>query len=90
MRSGKVVLGAVVGVAAGAVLGLLFAPGKGAAIRKKMAQKGTDYVEDVQENLSEYIDGATEEYDSIKKGAADFVDKAKKNAASMAKAVRSK
>jgi gas vesicle protein len=87
MRSGKVLLGTVVGVAAGAVLGLLFAPAKGSATRKRMARKATGYAEDVQENLNEYIEAATEEYGTVKKGAMDLIGKAKKNAASDRKSV---
>jgi gas vesicle protein len=90
MRSGKVVLGTFLGVAAGAVLGLLFAPGKGAAIRKKMARTITDGAEDVQDNLNKYIDATTQEYDTIKKGAIDLMDKAKKNAASVGGTIRAK
>ncbi len=90
MKSAKVLLGAVAGIAAGAVLGLLFSPAKGSAIRKKMARKVTDGAEEVQENLNEYIDATTEEYDTIKKGARDLVDKAKKNVTSAVGAIRSK
>ena len=81
-------IGAAVGVAAGAVLGLLFAPAKGAMVRKRMARKVTDSAEDVQENVSGYIDATVEEYDSVKQGAVDFVDKAKKKASSAAEKLR--
>ncbi len=90
MSSKKVVIGAVVGVAAGAVLGLLFAPARGAMTRQRMARKVTDSAEDVQDSLSGYIDATTEGYGSIKKGAAEFVDKAKKKAASAAEKLRVK
>ncbi len=90
MKSGKVVLSAVVGVAAGAVLGMLFAPAKGSATRKRVAGKITDYAEDVQENLNEYIDATTEEYDTIKKGAVSLVNKGKEKAASVARAIHAK
>jgi gas vesicle protein len=90
MRSGKVVLGAIVGVAAGAVLGLLFAPAKGSATRKRIARKGTDFAEDVKENLNEYIDATTEGYDTIKKGTMDLIDKAKETAASVAGTIHAK
>jgi gas vesicle protein len=89
MRSGKVLLSVVAG-AAGVVLGMLFAPAKGSATRKRMARKGTDCAEDVKENLNEYIDATTEEYDTIKKGAMDLIDKAKKNAASVAGTIHAK
>ena len=83
-------LGAVVGVAAGAVLGLLFAPGKGSELRKRLTRKGSNYAEDAQENLNEYIDTTAEVYDTVKDGAAGLVDKAKKNVASAAEALRAK
>jgi gas vesicle protein len=89
MRSGKVLLGVVAG-AVGVVLGMLFAPAKGSAMRKRMARKVTDSAEDVKENLNEYIDATTEEYDTIKKGAMDLIDKAKKNAASVAGTIHAK
>jgi gas vesicle protein len=90
MKSGKVLLGAIAGVAAGAVLGLLFAPAKGSATIKRVARKVSDSAEDVQENLNEYIDATSEEYNTVKKGAMDLVDKAKKNAATVVRAIHSK
>ena len=36
MKAGKVFLGVLAGVAAGAVLGILFAPDKGSKTRKKI------------------------------------------------------
>ena len=90
MKSGKVLLGAIAGVAAGAVLGLLFAPAKGSATIKRVARKVSDSAEDVQENLNEYIDATSEGYNTVKKGAMDLVDKAKKNAATVVRAIHSK
>lgn len=90
MSSKKVMIGAVVGVAAGAVLGLLFAPAKGSMMRQRMARKVTESAEDVQESLSEYVDAAAEEYGSIKQGAVEFVDKAKKKAATATEKLRAR
>ncbi len=43
MSSGKVLLGLLAGVAAGALLGILFAPEKGSVTRKKMSKKAEEY-----------------------------------------------
>ncbi len=83
-------IGAVVGVAAGAVLGLLFAPGKGAMVRERMARKINDTAEDVQESLSGYIDDAVSDYDGVKKDAADLLDTVKKKAASASQKLRAR
>jgi gas vesicle protein len=83
MSSAKVLLGFVIGVAAGAVLGVLFAPAKGSVTRKRIARRGKDYAENVNDKLNEYADVVTEEYDTIKEGAMDLVEKGKKKAASV-------
>jgi gas vesicle protein len=42
MTKGKALLGVLAGVAAGAALGIIFAPDKGANTRKNLAKKGED------------------------------------------------
>ena len=77
MNLGKVMLGLVATIAAGAALGVLFAPAKGSITRKRIARRGTDYSDDVKEKFNSYIDTISEEYDSIKDGVMDLVDKRK-------------
>ncbi len=48
MSSRNILIGVVAGAAAGAILGMLFAPAKGSAMRKRIAQRGTDYAEDAK------------------------------------------
>jgi len=43
MSTGKIKLGILTGLAAGAVLGILFAPEKGLTTRKQIMGKGDDY-----------------------------------------------
>ena len=66
MKSGKVVLGVLAGLAAGAVLGILFAPDKGEKTRKKMMKKQ----EELKDNLKA-------KFESTKKDLADLVENTK-------------
>jgi len=77
MNLKKVMLGIVVGAAVGAILGVLFAPAKGSATRKRIARKGADFAEDVKEKFNESIDALTKGYDTVKEGAMDLVHKGK-------------
>ena len=51
MSSGKVLLGLLAGVAAGALLGILFAPDKGAVTRKKITKKSDEYADALREKF---------------------------------------
>jgi gas vesicle protein len=53
MRTGKLVLGLLAGIAAGATLGILFAPDKGHKTRRKIARKSSDYAEEIGEKIEE-------------------------------------
>jgi gas vesicle protein len=73
MRTGKMLLGLLAGFAAGAALGILFAPDKGSSTRKKIAQKGVDYSDAVGGKFNELVDGVTNKYEEVKEGAAHMV-----------------
>ena len=49
MKQGKVLLGVLAGLAAGAVLGILLAPDKGSETRKKILSKGEELADDLKE-----------------------------------------
>ncbi len=77
MKSGKVFLGILAGVAAGALLGILFAPDKGSETRRKISKKGSDAVDDLKEKFDGALDSISEKYESIKKSASDMVSHGK-------------
>jgi gas vesicle protein len=64
MSSGKVLLGILAGAAAGALLGILFAPDKGVNTRKKIVSKGEEYADDLKEKFGEFVDKVAEKYES--------------------------
>ena len=70
-NSGKILAALLVGAAAGAALGLLFAPDKGSETRKKMAGKASELTDEIKErynkskeavnDIKERMTGKTEE-----------------------------
>lgn len=66
MNTGKVLLGLLAGIAAGATLGILFAPDSGASTRKKISKKGQDYVDELEGKFNEYVDVVSKKYESVK------------------------
>ena len=77
MNSGKVFLGVLAGVAAGALLGILFAPEKGSVTRKKISRKGEDFADTLKENLDEFMESITEKFEKVKGEVSDFVEHGK-------------
>jgi gas vesicle protein len=71
MSSGKVLLGVLAGVAAGALLGILFAPEKGSTTRKKIVSKGEEYVDDLKEKFGEFVDKVAEKFETAKEEAKE-------------------
>jgi gas vesicle protein len=81
MNSGKLFLGLLAGVAAGALLGVLFAPDKGTSTRKKITKKSEDYVDSLKEKFNEFLDTIGDKVDEVK----EDVEKVKAKAESIKK-----
>jgi len=77
MNTGKVLLGVLAGVAAGALIGILFAPDKGSKTRKKIIKKGEDYTDALKDKFNDFLDSVTEKFEEVKEDVSGLVDKKK-------------
>jgi len=74
MNSGKILLGVLAGVAIGATIGILFAPDKGSATRKKISRKSDAYADELEKKFNEFIESITEKYEEVKKEKAPHIE----------------
>ncbi|MBT8295714.1 MAG: YtxH domain-containing protein [Gramella sp.] len=87
MKSGNVLLGLVSGVAAGAVLGLLFAPKKGIDTRKAITEKGDDYIKGANRSIHDFTDSINHKVEALKaRTKANLTDSKSKEKINQAKA----
>lgn len=74
MSTKNVLIGTLAGLAAGAVLGILYAPHKGSVTRKKITRKSNEYAEDIKEKMDEMIDKVSDKYEEVIKEADKLAD----------------
>ncbi len=77
MSASKLLSGILLGAAAGAVLGVLFAPEKGTETRKKIAQRSGELGDTVKNKFNELGEALQEKYDNIRGEAKDIMEKGK-------------
>ncbi len=77
MSTGKVLLGLVAGAAAGAIIGILFAPEKGSTTRKQISEKGEELLDNFKNKFDEFIETVTKEMKVAKNEGDDLLEKGK-------------
>jgi gas vesicle protein len=68
-------LGVLAGLAAGATLGILFAPARGKSTRKKISRKAHQYADDIRDKSNEFTDSMSQKYQAVKDGGERIVEK---------------
>lgn len=77
MNSSKVITGILAGFAAGAVLGILFAPEKGSVTRQKISDKTDEYTDDLKLKYDELRETVKGKMNDVKRAASDLATKGK-------------
>ena len=77
MSTGKVVLGVIAGAATGALIGILYAPERGAITRRSICLKGERGIDDLKDKFNDFIDTITDRFEKVKDDINDLVDETK-------------
>jgi len=80
IMSNKLLTGVILGAAAGAALGILFAPERGKETRKKIGKKSMDLGDTVKNKFNELGEALQEKYQNIKGDANSMVEKGRETA----------
>lgn len=85
MSTGKAFLGILGGVAAGALIGIIFAPQKGAKTRRQIIRKKNEYSDYVKDNFHQLLREISDKFDEIKEEMSELSDLNKGRAAEQGK-----
>ncbi len=88
MKSEKMLIGLLLGVAAGATLGILFAPDNGSNTRKKLSNSGEDFMDDLKEKFDGFMKTAKDKLANAKTESEDMWDNGKAKAQDFKKEVK--
>ncbi len=84
----KVIVGVLAGAAAGAILGILFAPNKGSETRRKISKTSSDTVNDVKSKIAHLLDGMADKFESAKEEIASDYGRVKNKIEEFSKDVK--
>jgi gas vesicle protein len=73
--SGKILAAVAAGIAAGAVLGILFAPDKGSETRRKISERGKRFSDDAKDMIQKGKEKLNDLKEEIEKTVADAAEK---------------
>jgi gas vesicle protein len=74
MNSGKIIIGALAGLAAGALIGIFFAPDKGSDSRNNIVKKGEDYLDFVKNKFNSLLDSISGKFNGGKVQISEIDD----------------
>lgn len=77
MSKEKIIIGVLAGLAAGTLLGILFAPDEGSQIRKKISKKSSDTMDGLKEKFSDLMTDFNEKFEAAKEEAQSLIEKGK-------------
>ncbi len=83
MNAGKMILSIAVGVAAGAVIGVLLAPDKGSETRRKISERSNEYADGLKTKFNDFIESMLDKFDSVKTEAENLAHKGMNKAQEM-------
>jgi len=77
MNDGKVLLGLLAGISAGAILGILFAPDKGSTTRQIIFHRSDKYLNGKGEKFDDFISNMANKVQNVKKEALNMAENGK-------------
>ena len=90
MSLAKVFLGVMTGLAAGALLGVLFSPEKGSDTRKRISKKGEDYGNTLKKRLTDSLNSISKKLELVKIEISNFSNHANLKSGESDKDVKTK
>ena len=80
MSATKILSGVLIGAAAGAIIGVLFAPDRGSETRRKISQKGNDLTDALKNKFNDFVDSVSEKFQGAREKASEMVDRGRDKA----------